>query len=64
MGVFVLVGSSVFIIVGVGVIVFVGMDAAAISPPTEGLVPQSFSALRHFVTSICKAAGSHALKKS
>jgi hypothetical protein len=64
MGVFVLVGMDVFVIVSVGVMVFVGRDAAILSPPTEGLVPQSVSVLRHFVTSICKAAGSHALKKS
>jgi hypothetical protein len=43
MGVFVLVGMDVFVIVSVGVMVFVGRDAAILSPPTEGLVPQSVS---------------------
>ena len=64
MGVLVLVGSGVFVTVDVGVTVYVGRGSATLNPPTEGLVPQSVSVLRHFVTSICKAAGSHALKKS
>ena len=61
-GVLVLVGSSVFVMVGISVLV--GSEAAMLRPLVEGFVPQSTGVLRHFVTSICKAAGSHALKKS
>ena len=58
----ILVGIPV--IVGVGMSVFVGMAAALLRPLTEGFVPQSTFPLRHRVTSACKTAGSHALKKS
>lgn len=58
----VLVGSGVVVIVGMSV--FVGMGVAVPRPLNEGFVPQSICALRHFVTRACKAAGSHALKKS
>ena len=61
MSVGVLVGSGVFVVVGMSV--FAGMDAL-LRPPTEGFVPQSMFPLRHLVTRACKAAGSHALKKS
>jgi hypothetical protein len=71
-----LVGRSVGVRVGIGVLVdigvlvlvgmsvFVGMDPALLDPLTEGFVPQSTGVFRHLVTSVCKAAGSHALKKS
>ena len=59
----VLVGG-IPVIVDIGVIVGMDDDDAVLSPLTEGFVPQSTSALRHFVTRACKAAGSQALKKS
>jgi hypothetical protein len=62
MSVGVLVGSGVFVIVGMSV--FVGLIAAVLRPLNEGFVPQLTCALRQFVTSACKTAGSHALKKS
>ena len=66
-----LVGISVGVLVGgmlvvvdMGVLIGMDDDDAVLSPLTEGFVPQSTSALRHFVTRACNAAGSHALKKS
>jgi hypothetical protein len=63
-GIGVRVGIDVLVCVGVGVMLFSAKDAAVLGPPTEGFVPQSIGVLRHLVTSVCKAAGSHALKKS
>ena len=54
----------VLVVVVVGMSVFVGMAAALLRPLTDGFVPQSMFPLRHLVTSACKTAGSHALKKS
>ena len=58
------VGMVVTIVVGVGVNMFVGSDSAIRSTLMEGFVPQSTCVLRQFVTSLSKAAGSQALKKS
>ena len=63
-GVLVLVGMAVFVLLGMGVIVSIGIEAAMLRLLIEGFVPQSTGVLRHFVTSVCKTAGSQALKKS
>jgi len=63
-GVLVLVGMGVFVLVAMGVIVSIGIEAAMLRLLMEGFVPQSTGVLRHFVTSVCKTAGSQALKKS
>jgi len=66
----VLVGRLVGVLVGIGVFVFVGIDVlvrmgvAVFCVPMEGFVPQSTCAFMQFVTSVCKTAGSQALKKS
>jgi hypothetical protein len=49
----------------VGIAVFItGKSADVVSPLMDGFVPQSIPALMQFVTSVCKTAGSQALKKS
>ena len=69
MGSGVLVGMLIGVRVGIAVMVGVGVfmtgsSADVVIPLTEGLVPQSTRALRQFVTSFFKTAGSQALKKS
>jgi len=57
----VLVGIALFVVIAV---LITGKSADVVIPLREGFVPQSTCALMQFVTSVCKTAGSQALKKS